>query len=138
MRRFLLSALVLLAAVFLQLTVVGNLRLPGGAGPDLVLVTVAALAVTGGPLEGALAGFCGGLALDVAPPAIHLVGQDALVLCLVGYGAGRLAALLEGTAWLRLAAVAIAFAAYHLSGRRLVAGVLTGGLCLAAMAQWLV
>ena len=38
---------------------------------------------------------------------------------------------------LRLAAVAIAFAAYFLSGKRLVAGVLAGGLGLAGMAQWL-
>ena len=38
---------------------------------------------------------------------------------------------------LRLGAVAIAFAAYHFFGRRLVAGVLAGGSSLAAMAQWL-
>lgn len=38
---------------------------------------------------------------------------------------------------LRLAAVGIAFAAYGLFGRRLVAGVLAGGTSLAAMAQWL-
>ena len=38
---------------------------------------------------------------------------------------------------LRLGAVAIAFAAYHIFGRRLVAGVLAGGGSLAAMAQWL-
>ena len=38
---------------------------------------------------------------------------------------------------LRLAAVAIAFAAYYVSGRRLVAGVVAGGTSIAAMAQWL-
>jgi branched-subunit amino acid transport protein len=38
---------------------------------------------------------------------------------------------------LRLAAVAIAFAAFFLSGRRLVAGVLAGGASLAAMAHLL-
>jgi len=37
----------------------------------------------------------------------------------------------------RLAAVAIAFAAYQAFGRRLVAGVLAGGGSLAAMAHWL-
>lgn len=37
----------------------------------------------------------------------------------------------------RLGSVAIAFAAYYLLGRRLVAGVLGGALSLAAMAQWL-
>lgn len=38
---------------------------------------------------------------------------------------------------LRLAAVGIAFAAYFIFGRRLVAGVLAGGSSLAAIAQWL-
>lgn len=38
---------------------------------------------------------------------------------------------------IRLGAVAIAFMTYFLCGRRLVAGVLAGGLSLAAMAQWL-
>jgi branched-subunit amino acid transport protein len=37
---------------------------------------------------------------------------------------------------IRLAAIAIAFAAYFFFGRRLVAGVLAGSLSLAAMAQW--
>jgi cell shape-determining protein MreD len=36
-----------------------------------------------------LAGFCGGLALDIAPPAAHLAGEYALVFCLVGYACGR-------------------------------------------------
>ena len=33
----------LLLAILIQLTVLNNLRLPGGAGPDLVLVVVVAL-----------------------------------------------------------------------------------------------
>ncbi|MDH3386815.1 MAG: AzlD domain-containing protein [Gammaproteobacteria bacterium] len=37
----------------------------------------------------------------------------------------------------RIAAVAIAFAAYYLTRRHLVAGVLAGGLSLSAMAAWL-
>ena len=77
-----------LAAILIQLTVLNSLPLPGGAGPDLVLVVVVAVALTGGPMEGMLTGFCAGLALDVAPPASHLVGQYALVFCLVGYACG--------------------------------------------------
>ena len=38
---------------------------------------------------------------------------------------------------LRLAAIGIAFGAYFVFGRRLVAGVLAGGLSLSAMAQWI-
>ena len=82
-------AAVLLAAVVVQLTVVNRLPLPGGAGPDLVLLLVTAIAVCTSPLAGALAGFAGGLALDVAPPSIHYAGEYALVFCLAGWGAGR-------------------------------------------------
>jgi branched-subunit amino acid transport protein len=38
---------------------------------------------------------------------------------------------------LRMTAVAIAFAAYYLCRRRLVAGVLAGGISLTAMASWI-
>jgi len=98
-RRAALSAGLLLVAILVQLTLFDNLRLPGGAGPDLVLVVVVALALTGGPMEGVLGGFCAGLALDVAPPATHLVGQYALVFCLVGYAAGF--PLRPSTSWWR-------------------------------------
>ena len=98
MRRAALSAGLLLLAILIQLTLFDNLRLPGGAGPDLVLVVVVALALTGGPMEGVLGGFCAGLALDVAPPATHLVGQYALVFCLVGYAAGRVGSHLDDRA----------------------------------------
>ncbi len=80
---------VLLLAVTLQLAVVNRAPLPGAAAPDLVLLAVAALAVCAGPMTGMLAGFCGGLALDIAPPAAHLAGEYALVFCLVGYACGR-------------------------------------------------
>jgi rod shape-determining protein MreD len=79
-RRAALAAALLLLAILIQVTLVNSLPWPGAAGPDLVLVAVVALALTGGPLEGMLAGFCAGLALDVAPPATHLIGQYAGVL----------------------------------------------------------
>jgi rod shape-determining protein MreD len=79
----------LFAAVIVQLTVVNRLPLPGGAAPDLVLLLVTAIAVFTSPLAGALAGFAGGLALDVAPPGMHYAGAYALVFCLAGWGAAR-------------------------------------------------
>ena len=79
----------LLVAVVIQLTVVNRLPLPGGAVPDLVLLLVTATAVCTSPLAGALAGFAVGLALDVAPPAVHYAGEYALVFCLAGWGAAR-------------------------------------------------
>jgi rod shape-determining protein MreD len=87
---FVVSLVVAAVAVVLQVTIVDRIAFPGGAGPDLVLLTVAALALAGGPLIGALTGFWAGLALDVAPPGSHFVGQNALVFCLVGYACGLL------------------------------------------------
>jgi rod shape-determining protein MreD len=86
--RGLIGAVVVAVAVVLQLAVADRITFPGGTGPDLVLLTVAALALAIGPMAGAILGFCAGLALDVAPPAGHLVGQDALVFCLIGYVCG--------------------------------------------------
>ena len=114
MRRAALSGGLLLIAILIQLTVLNNLRLPGGAGPDLVLVVVVAVALTGGPMEGMLGGFCAGLALDVAPPATHLVGQYALVFCLVGYGCGLLRVSLDQSAWVPIGVVAVGSAAGEL------------------------
>ena len=79
----------LFTAVVVQLTVVNRLPLPGSAAPDLVLLLVAAIAVATTPAVGAVTGFAGGLALDVAPPAGHYAGEYALVFCLVGYAAAR-------------------------------------------------
>jgi rod shape-determining protein MreD len=90
--RGLIGAAVVAVAVVLQLAVADRIAFPGGTGPDLVLLTIAALALATGPMTGAVLGFCAGLALDVAPPAGHLVGQDALVFCLIGYVCGLAAA----------------------------------------------
>ena len=89
--RALISFVFVAVAVVVQLTVLDRIAFPGGAGPDLVLLAVAALALASGPMAGALIGFWAGLALDVAPPGSHFVGQDALVFCLIGYACGLLA-----------------------------------------------
>ena len=89
--RALVALLVVAVTVVVQLTIVDRIAFPGGAGPNLVLLAVAALALASGPMAGVLIGFVAGLALDVAPPGSHFTGQDALVFCLVGYVCGRLA-----------------------------------------------
>jgi rod shape-determining protein MreD len=89
--RAVISFVVVAVTVVLQLTIVNRIAFPGGAGPDLVLLVVAALALAGGPMAGMLTGFLAGLALDVAPPGSHFTGQNALVFCLVGYFCGLLA-----------------------------------------------
>ena len=105
MKRVIAGCAILVAALLVQLTIVNGLRLPGGGVPDVVLLCVVALGITGGPGWGITAGFCAGLALDLAPPANQLVGQYALVLCLAGYAAGKLRPALRYSA---LAAVAAA------------------------------
>ncbi|MGD0603108.1 MAG: rod shape-determining protein MreD [Streptosporangiaceae bacterium] len=89
--RGLISLVTVAVTVVFQLTVVDRITFPGGSGPDLVLVVVAALALASGPMAGAVIGFLGGLALDVAPPGSQFTGQDALVFCLIGYACGLLA-----------------------------------------------
>ncbi|MFB7464396.1 rod shape-determining protein MreD [Streptomyces sp. NPDC056224] len=85
--RILLSATLVVVALVVQVTVLGRLQLPG-AVPDLVLLTVVALALVYGHVSGALIGFSAGLLADLAPPADHAAGRYALVLCVIGYVAG--------------------------------------------------
>jgi rod shape-determining protein MreD len=108
-RRGLMSCAIIAIALIVQLTIVNRLVFPG-AGPDLVLLAVVALALTGGPASGAVTGFFAGLALDVAPPPSHVIGQNALVFCLAGYWCAWVAVRAEGPAGLS-AAIAAAGAA---------------------------
>ncbi len=110
MRRAILSAILLAAALVLQLTVVNRLPLPG-TGPDLVLLAVVALGLRGGPAAGALTGFCAGLGLDLAPPGSYLAGEYALVFCVIGYLCGRLRGSLNQSALLTIALAMTATAA---------------------------
>src|SRR5258706_8896803 len=119
MKRKLVAAIALTAVLLVQLTIVNGLALPGGATPDLVLLCVIAFGMIGGPAAGLITGFCAGLALDLAPPASQLVGQYALVLCLVGYGAGSVRFTVRHSVLLALAAAA-AMAAL---GEALTAGI---------------
>jgi rod shape-determining protein MreD len=96
--RGLVSLVLAAVTVVVQVTIVDRIAFPGGGGPDLVLLLVAALALAGGPMAGLLTGFGAGLALDVAPPGSHFTGQDALVFCLVGYACGLLADDFSGDA----------------------------------------
>lgn len=90
MGRDVVSAGLLLLVMVVQVTVVNRLPLPGQGAPDLVLLGVVGYALVRGATAGAVAGFCAGLLGDVLPPAAHMLGQYALVLCLVGFAAGRM------------------------------------------------
>jgi rod shape-determining protein MreD len=58
-----------------------------GAAPDLLLVTVIAIALVRGSITGAAAGFGAGLLVDVM--TLGTLGLNALLLTLAGFWAGR-------------------------------------------------
>ncbi len=89
-RRAIVSAILLVLAVLIEVTVLAPLPFPG-ATPTLVLVVVVILAAQFGAATGAIAGFAGGLLLDIAPPAAGTIGISALLLTVVGYAVGRFA-----------------------------------------------
>jgi len=70
-------------AVIVQLTLLSRLGLPG-ATPDLIVVTVVALALAYGPLPGAIAGFAAGMLVGMAPPFDGILGVQAIILTVVG------------------------------------------------------
>jgi rod shape-determining protein MreD len=107
--RVALAAALLVVAVAVQVTLLSRLPLPG-ATPDLVLLVVVAMALSGGPTVGLLTGFGAGLALDLVPPADNEVGRWAFVLTVVGYLAGLAQAETRRSAFVPLAVVAAAAA----------------------------
>jgi rod shape-determining protein MreD len=110
MRRTLLAVGSLAIGLVLQLVVLNGLHLPGGGVPDLVLLLVAVLAVTGTPVRGMITGFAAGLALDIAPPGSAVLGEYALTLCLVGWAAGRMNRLVDRSVLRALAGLAVVVA----------------------------
>jgi rod shape-determining protein MreD len=105
--RVLVAVVLVAVALALQVTLLSRLSLPG-ATPDLVLLVVVGLALSHGPGFGLAAGFGAGLAVDLVPPADHEVGRWALVLTLVGYGAGLAQAETRRSAFVPLVVVAAA------------------------------
>jgi rod shape-determining protein MreD len=85
--RAVLVGVLLVVAVTLQLSALPHLAI-AGVVVDLVLLVVVGLGLSRGPEFGAVAGFGGGLLLDVVPPADHTAGRWALALALAGYLAG--------------------------------------------------
>jgi len=74
-------------AVLVQLTLLSRLGFPG-ATPDLIVVTIVALALAYGPLPGAIAGFSAGILLGLAPPFDGILGVEAVILTIVGLVTG--------------------------------------------------
>lgn len=79
------AGLMFVAALF-QSSIFGAFEVAGGTA-DLVLVTVAAVALLRGSIYGAGAGFFAGLVLDTANLAT--LGQTSFLLTIAGYWIGR-------------------------------------------------
>jgi rod shape-determining protein MreD len=110
-KRAILSAVLLAAALVLQLTVVNRLPLPGAGTPDLVLLVVVTLGLCGSPAAGAVTGFWAGLSVDLAPPGSYLIGEYALAFCVVGYMCGRLRSVVDRSALLTVVLAMVCAAA---------------------------
>jgi rod shape-determining protein MreD len=103
-RRSWTTAGALALAFLLQIMIAPHLAV-FGVVPNLLLLVVITLAFVEGPSAGAVAGFAGGLLLDLAGTAP--VGAWALVLAVTGYTAGMLQENLFAEGWLAPVTVAI-------------------------------
>jgi rod shape-determining protein MreD len=83
---FIRVGLLILAAVVLQVSGIGQMHVLGGQF-DLVPLLVAAVALYAGSVSGAATGFATGILLDLL--AAQNLGASSLVLTAVGYGVGR-------------------------------------------------
>jgi rod shape-determining protein MreD len=86
--RVVVTAVLVLLAQLVDVTLLGRLQVEG-AGPDLLLLVVVAAALSGGTVHGATVGVCAGLLADVTPPAAGLLGVHALAYAAAGALAGR-------------------------------------------------
>lgn len=107
---FLRAGGLILAAVLLQISGVGQVRLLGGSF-DLIPIAVAGLSYFAGSVPGALLGFATGLLLDLLLG--REFGASALVLTALGYAVGRYRELRDPAHGLApIAVVAAATAGY--------------------------
>jgi rod shape-determining protein MreD len=77
---------IVFVAVLLQATIFASLDVLGGT-PDVLLLALLGIALLRGAITGAVAGFSGGLLLDVV--TLDTLGVTALILALAGYWTGR-------------------------------------------------
>lgn len=76
-------------AFLVQNTFLGRLGLPGST-PDLILVSVIAVALAYGTSVGMMYGFAAGILVDFAPSTEGVIGVNALLFMAAAYFAGRL------------------------------------------------
>jgi rod shape-determining protein MreD len=108
------AGLLLFFAVVVQVTIVGTIGIFGGS-PNLVLVTLVAVALLNGSIFGAVSGFWAGLLLDVS--MLETLGLTSLLLTLVGFWIGRYGETTgRGRAHAPLLSVAVVTVLYAVGG----------------------
>jgi rod shape-determining protein MreD len=80
------AAILIFLAAILQVTIFSSVDILGGS-PDVVLLTLMAIALLRGSIYGAAAGFAAGLLVDTA--TLGTLGVTSLLLTLAGYWIGR-------------------------------------------------
>lgn len=85
-RRIFLTILIIFGVV-LQVSFFPQFKI-FGAQPDIILVISIMVAVSDGPVAGALVGFCGGMLQDMASPQV--MGVNALTKAVSAYAAGSM------------------------------------------------
>jgi rod shape-determining protein MreD len=80
------AAVILFVAAIVQVSILSQINLFDGV-PDLLLVTLVAVALLRGAVVGAVGGFFAGLIVDTA--SLGTLGLTSLVLTLAGYWIGR-------------------------------------------------
>lgn len=80
------SVVLVFVAAIAQVSIFSSVHLLGGT-PDVLLLTLVAVALLRGPVYGAAAGFGGGLVVDTA--TLGTLGVTSLLLTLAGYWLGR-------------------------------------------------
>lgn len=79
-------AVFVFVAALLQVTLLASINVAGGTA-DVLLLSLLAIALLRGAVAGAVAGFFGGLLVDVI--TLDTLGVSALLYALAGYWAGR-------------------------------------------------
>lgn len=86
-RQVAVCATLILAALAIQQAFLSRIGVPGST-PDLLLVTVIAIALWYGSVIGAACGFAAGLLLDLSPATAGVLGLTALIFLAIGFITG--------------------------------------------------
>jgi rod shape-determining protein MreD len=81
-----IAAAIIFVSALLQVTLFATLDVAGGVA-DVLLLALLSIALLRGPVVGSIAGFFGGLLVDVM--TLDTLGISALLYALAGYWAGR-------------------------------------------------